>query len=504
MNKNYIFLLLSLMSVFNLYALQKEYKGQMKVTPLSLEQKGDSLYISIDFDIKGVNVDSRRSISLIPVLVGPDIERRLPEVMVKGRANYLTSKREIALMSKSERRSYDQNQPYAIVKGYKSDGQKQITYRKSILFESWMKDARLDIQEDLCGCGNPPRSLAVSQLVNCVQLEQIIEPYIIVPSLSYVQPVTEATKIREMVGEAFLDFVVSKTDIRPDYMNNPRELKKITDMMEVVKNDPAVTVRGISVEGYASPEGTLKFNQYLSEGRANALVDYLLPRFEYPKSLYKVEFGGENWQGLREKVAQSDLPYKTKVIDIIDNVPAEINYETQTSRKKTLMQLDRGIPYLQMVKDIFPSLRKAICRIDYEVKGFEVAEAREVFKTRPQNLSMNEMYMVANTYETGSPEFVDVFETAVRMFPGDETANLNAATAALSRKDIVSAERYLIKVKHTPVEYYNTMGVLLLLKQNYIGAQEYLEKAAGKGLESAKQNLKELSRKQQNIEAITK
>jgi hypothetical protein len=38
------------------------------------------------------------------------------------------------------------------------------------------------------------------------------------------------------------------------------------------------------------------------------------------------------------------------------------------------------------------------------------------------------MYLVAQTYEPGSPEFNEVFDIAVRLFPDDETANLNAAS----------------------------------------------------------------------------
>lgn len=53
------------------------------------------------------------------------------------------------------------------------------------------------------------------------------------------------------------------------------------------------------------------------------------------------------------------------------------------------------------------------------------------------------MFLVANTYPKGSQEFIDVFETAVRMYPDSEIANMNAATAALSRNDLISAERYL-------------------------------------------------------------
>lgn len=498
--KQPILILLALLMVIPAMAQKKEYKGKMSVTPLALEQKGDSLYVSIDFDIRGVNVGSRQSVSLIPILVGEGKSLKLPEVMVKGRADYLVSKRKVALMSKAERRRYEANAPYAIVKGYNTKDNKRVIYRKSLPFDAWMANARLDIQEDLCGCGNPPRILAMSQLVNRVQLEQKIQPYIVVPYLAYVRPAVEMVKTREMVGEAFLDFVVGQTTIRPDYMNNPAELKKITDMIEAMKNDPAVTVKNIFVEGYASPEGTMKGNQALSEGRAKALVDYLVPLFSYPKDCYKVVYGGENWKGLAQMVEKSDLPYKESVLNIINNVPEEIR--NGTSRKKQLMDLQGGEPYRYLLKNYFPSLRKAICRVDYQVKGFDVQEAKSVIGTHPQNLSLNEMYMVANTYEKGSPEFVEIFETAVRLFPQDPIANLNAAAAALSRNDIVSAERYLNKVSAPSAEFNNTKGALLMVKGDLENAKTYLEKAASQGIAEAKNNLEELRKKVENAKKM--
>ena len=85
--------------------------------------------------------------------------------------------------------------------------------------------------------------------------------------------------------------------------------------------------------------------------------------------------------------------------------------------------------------------------MSYDIKNFNLEEAKEVIKRRPQNLSLNEMFMVANTYPKGSQEFIDIFETAVRIYPESEIANMNAATAALSRNDLVSAKRYLERVK---------------------------------------------------------
>lgn len=151
--------------------------------------------------------------------------------------------------------------------------------------------------------------------------------------MAYVQPVVEPVKRREIISEAFLDFVVNKTDIRPDYMNNPQELKKVTDLVAGIKDDPDVTVRAINVIGYASPEGLLSNNQRLSEGRAKALTDYLASQFDYPRSLYQVAFAGENWDGLKECVEASPMPYRKEVLEFIGSFPAECDYAAQVRRK---------------------------------------------------------------------------------------------------------------------------------------------------------------------------
>ena len=129
-------------------------------------------------------------------------------------------------------------------------------------------------------------------------------------------------------------------------------------------------------------------------------------------------------------------------------------------------------------------------------------EAKEVIKRRPQNLSLNEMFMVANSYPAGSQEFVDVFEVAVRMYPENEIANMNAAAAAILRNDLVAAERYLNKVNSKEPEYINSLGVVALLKGDYDQAGEYLKVAADSGLETAKDNLNELAKKKANIAEI--
>ena len=73
------------------------------------------------------------------------------------------------------------------------------------------------------------------------------------------------------------------------------------------------------------------------------------------------------------------------------------------------------------------------------IANFKVDEGKEIIKTQPQYLSLNEMYLVANSYPKGGDDFIKVFDIAVRMYPDDEVANLNAAAVALSKKDLPDA-----------------------------------------------------------------
>ena len=132
--------------------------------------------------------------------------------------------------------------------------------------------------------------------------------------------------------------------------------------------------------------------------------------------------------------------------------------------KLKLREFRGGIPYQYLLRSVYPKLRVAICKVNYEVKNFKVDEAREVFKKRPQNLSLDEMFLVANSYPENSLEFLEVFETAARMYPEDEVAGINAAVASLSRNDLVSAERYLkrVNLKRNQPVYDNAPGLAIV------------------------------------------
>ena len=116
-----------------------------------------------------------------------------------------------------------------------------------------------------------------------------------------------------------------------------------------------------------------------------------------------------------------------------------------------------------MLKEIYPGLRKVNCKIDYTVINFDVEQGRIVIKTNPKYLSLNEMYQVANSYPKGSDDFVNVFDVAVRIYPDDEVANLNAAAVALTKKDLKTAVKFMEKAnKQTARITHRTTAVITL------------------------------------------
>lgn len=100
-------------------------------------------------------------------------------------------------------------------------------------------------------------------------------------------------------------------------MNNHTELVNIHSMFDKIQNDKNLTIKGIGIEGFASPEGPLAFNEQLSKKRAEALKDYLVKNEKVSSKLYKVTFGGENWDGLVKALKSSSMKDKETFLNII-------------------------------------------------------------------------------------------------------------------------------------------------------------------------------------------
>lgn len=456
------------------------YKEQIAVNSRQLQQKGDSLYLHMEMDVSKIDIDYNRSLTLTPILIATDNQLELPAILINGTNRHRVYLRSITLKPDQQ----NELNLYKVVEiGKKNDN--ILHYEVVIPYIEWMNSARLDVKEDLCGCGGHEQEIAMETLINKVDLEKISVPEV-KPELIYVEPQKEVVKVRSEEWETKLNFPVNKTVIYPDYMGNRDELVRIESEINSIKVDSNVTITRIEIIGFASPEGPVAINETLSRGRANALKEYLASKFDMPSDLYSVEYGGENWDGLITMLQASDINDKDKILSIINNTT------DVATRKRNLQTFNGGVPYREMLTTIYPKLRKVVCNVYYNVKSFSVDEAKAVLKTSPHQLSLNEIFQIAGTYPAGSDASLWVFETAVKMYPNDSIANLNLAAAALAREDLETAQIYLDKSNNNTPEYSNNKGVFYMLRGEAEKAKIEFEKAIKGGVEAAKSNLKKL------------
>ena len=303
----------------------------------------------------------------------------------------------------------------------------QIEYLRSTTYDKRLANYKVLMSEDLCGCGD---ALA-NKSYELVEYRR--------PTAKLVRPKVVAEKIRELDKRAYIDFPVNRTELNPLYRRNPEQLDSIIKTINTLKEDKNLTVLAVNIHGFASPEGRFDNNDRLAKGRAQTLMEYVQRMVRLDEDLFSVSHTAEDWDGLRKFIAESNMEHKQQILDIANDT--SIKEDEREAKIKTSFADE----YKFLLAACYPALRHSDYHIKYKVRPFNVEEAKALVKTRPQLLSQNEMYMVAQTYEPGSKEFGEIMEIAVRMYPDDPTANLNAACTRLNAGDAEGAKPYLDK-----------------------------------------------------------
>lgn len=452
---------------------QEGLKGEIEVSNVSLSVFGDSLRVQMDMDFSALHLPSNRSLSLLPSLRMDTAIIRLPEVDVMGRRQYIQWQR------KADRAAMTQ-----VIRRYNSTTQ-HLHYQTAVPIAERPGLVHLYLDEDSCGC---LREVLANR--NRLLAEQDFTPAVFVPHFVYVSPQAENRKTRHEKGAAYVDFPVNKTGIYPAYRNNQSELAKIENTINRIKGDADVSINNITIKGYASPEGSYANNSRLAEARTRSLVDYLKKEYPLDASLFQLDYEPEDWEGLRAYVIKGSLPEKDALLDLIDS-------GLEADAKERRLRTEYPEAYRTLLRDCFPALRHSDYVVAYTVRGFDVEEARKLIWKEPQKLSLQEMYAVAQTYGTGSKEYNEVFETAVRLFPDDEAANLNAANSAMQRNELDRAENYLKRAGDSG-EALIARGILAYMKNDLEKAESYFRQAQQRGVKEADSNLDSLLRVKAN------
>jgi len=464
-------ILLALAAVaFAMPAAADNYNGRVAFTQTTPKVAKDSIRFGVNVVLDQVELGSRTLLTLTPKLVSEDGTQTyaFSAVSVGGRNRQIMWKRHNIAGA----------QPV-----YHKNGTAQtVSLALAAPNVAWVKKARLVVDEQVQGCAGCEQGEMRYNLLGRLVKEEYRPKFTTV----FVTPKPEPVKTRSDRFIARFNFRVNRSELLPELGNNRVEFARVDSVAKAILLNTDVKVKNVSIDGYASPEGTDAANLKLSQNRALSFADYLRRTYKLSRGVLNGVGHGSDWEGLRNSViADANVPNKQGILDVL---AAAGNNEV---RKTNLRKLDAGQPYAYLLANHYPPLRRTEYQFTYTVRDFNLEEAIQRIYSNPSLLSLNEMYLVANHYAAGSAERRNALETAQRVYPNAPESRFNALAYRMAQGEQVNEEQFLVNYTTSP-EKWNNLGVYYGLRKDYARAKECFSRAGN--LPAAQANLAELAK----------
>ena len=456
----------------------------VRTANLSKARLGNEVRVRFDIVLDDLKLGSNQQLYITPVIQEGDSAAVLPAVLVNGRNMHYGYQRNTA----------PANPRYPVIQHevWRKNGTAQsLTYSAETLIQPWMlkKDAQVVLHQDSCGCGVELASTTP------VRLDLNLNP---APLMRLVQitPAVTQSPITKHEGRARVQFEVDRTELHTtpyrtrrgnQLIDNREQLKIIDDSVRYALSDPNVEIASIEITGYASPESPYTHNDFLATNRSKALAEYLGKLYKLPEGSASYGAVPENWEEFRQQVvAAKDITGRQRA-DLLELIDRPAYGPSDYDAKEQTLKTDPRFADLyrsKILPEWFPMLRTTKFAINTTLRPQPDEKLAEIIKTKPQLLSLNQMFRVARLYPEGSDEFNDVIATALKYYPDDPVANLNSAVVAMREGKYAAAAALLAKAGDSP-EAENARGVLAAHNNDFDAAQRHFD-AAGNLPEAVK------------------
>lgn len=424
------------------------------------EREKDSLVINYSVKIGKEAVGTSQKLDLKPLLQGRDSIFILPEINIIG-------KNKKKVFSRFENERMVNLVPIYI------ESDTLINYNVKVPYASGLDSVSLILLQEIEGYRGKKILTIYKQkyLTTTLESENCEVEYI----LSFISP--DKTEVQKDY-QYLLNFEQGHSSILLEYRNNQQKLNSLHEKVCMIQKNPSIVLQAIHIIGYASPEGNIYSNERIARQRALALKDYLINLFGLDENIFNISSVAEDWDGLVRILKKENVPHKNKVVEFI--AKTDIGFE----RNRKLFELFRSEIYNKPLSDIFSSLRRVECRIDYIVNNSETS--------KPVIPSHSELYHLACNYEIGSSLFNLLVGVVIPdYFSEDSVANNNAAAVMIGLSKMDRARSFLDKAGNTSATL-NNRGVISILEGNMNQAKTYFLEASSLGNNDAVENLKRL------------
>lgn len=212
--------------------------------------------------------------------------------------------------------------------------------------------------------------------------------------------------------------------LEPSYRDNGVRLAAFASHVESLQRDTLVRVKSIRVTGTASPDGTSRSNERLSENRAKNIIAWFEERFSFPGVSFDAHAEGIDWAGLTALVETSEMPYRDEVLNILYNTPEWIIRDGRVvdGRKRQLGLLRGGRAWWYMAEHFFPQLWSGGMHLSCEIERRIVPQPEPEPVSEPQPEHKPEPQPEPEVAEEPGCESVQIPDPVVGQTPAPEPA----------------------------------------------------------------------------------
>lgn len=286
----------------------------------------------------------------------------------------------------------------------------------------------------------------------------------------------------EETYSAQINYLKGKYDVRSSELRQD-DIKEFQAWFEDAKVNPKKSPKYITFSAYASPEGEMDKNGTLANDRAKSgreATEKILAKAEFevkdPNSFYKEKGNGEDWAGFKKAVEASDMEDKELVLRVLQM------YSDLNQREEEIKKMAQT--YRELERDILPPLRRCQMIVTWDKIGWSDEELKELSKTKPDTLTVEELLFTATLYEDLG-EKMRIYNLVVQYYPEDWRGPNNVGYVYYMQNDLSNATTNWEKangINENPVTL-NNLGIVARQNGDRDKASELFNSALSAGSE---------------------
>ncbi len=298
-------------------------------------------------------------------------------------------------------------------------------------------------------------------------------------SAKTVTPAVAKDNFQKIINEKYsadIHFLINQANIRSSQTDKPDYIDLNKRLMEANKAANQ-EIAGITINSYASPDGTLAFNTQLAEKRETNTASFVENQL---KKDTITEFGEltssftpEDREGFQELVEKSNIHDKELILSVLKMYPDPEQREQEIRNLSSVFN--------ELADQILPQLRYSRVLASINVIGKSDQELINLFNTNPKALTQDEILYVATLTDDNTKK-MEVYNKACEIYPKDYRTFNNLGLTQYVAGDYDGAKanfEHALRLNPSCKEAEMNLGLISMINHNYAKAQEQIGAAIG-------------------------